>query len=165
MSMGRMAAREHSLGFSFIELLATLAIMAVLLLVAVPSARLVSQRHREAELRDALATIRDGIDRYHRAVEQGRVRAKLGESGFPPTLSVLVEGVEDVSTPDRRKIYFLRRLPADPMYSGSAKSAAETWGLRSYESPPEDPVAGDDVFDVYTMATGTGLNGVPYKDW
>lgn len=152
-------------GFSFIELLATLAIMAALLLVAVPSAQLVTQRHREAELRMALATIRDGIDHYRKAVEQGRIQAKLGESGYPPDLTVLTEGVEDVSTPDRSKIYFLRRLPADPMYVGDAREPAGTWGLRSYQSPPDDPVAGDDVFDVYSTSTGIGLNDVPYKDW
>jgi len=152
-------------GFSFIELLATLAIMATLLLVAVPSARLVGQRHREAELRAALATIRDGIDHYKRAVEQGRVRTRLGDSGYPPDLTTLVEGVEDISTPDRRKIYFLRRLPADPMYTGAVKEPAETWGLRSYASPPDEPAEGEDVFDVYSTHPGTGLNGVPYREW
>lgn len=155
--------RRH--GFSFIELLATLAIMSVLLLVAIPSARLVTQRHREAELRTALATIRDGIDHYRKAVEQGRIQARLGQSGYPPDLAALTEGVEDVSTPDRRKIYFLRRLPADPMFVGEAGDAAETWGLRSYASPPDAPAAGDDVFDVYSTSPGIGLNGVPYKDW
>ena len=82
-----------------------------------------------------------------------------------PLLAVLTEGVEDVSTPDRRKIYFLRRLPADPMYVGEAVDPAATWGLRSYASPPDAPAAGDDVFDVYSTSTGTGLNDVPYKDW
>ncbi|EIL98057.1 general secretion pathway protein GspG [Rhodanobacter thiooxydans] len=160
-----LVGRRRSHGFSFIELLATLAIMAVLLLVAVPSARLVTQRHREAELRSALATIRDGIDHYRKAVEQGRIQAKLGQSGYPPDLAVLTEGVDDVSTPDRRKIYFLRRLPADPMYVGAAVDPAATWGLRSYASPPDAPAAGDDVFDVYSTSAGTGLNDVPYKDW
>ena len=152
-------------GFSFLELLSTLAIMAILLLVAVPSARLVTQRHREAELRTSLATIRDGIDRYRKAVEQGRVQVSLGSSGYPPDLAVLTEGVEDVSTPDRRKIYFLRRIPADPLYVGKTQQAADTWGLRSYESPPDAPAAGNDVFDVYSTAEGIGLNDVPYRDW
>lgn len=152
-------------GFSFIELLAALAIMSILLLVAVPSARLVARRHREAELRTALATIREGIDRYKAATEQGRVRIKLGQSGYPPDLQSLVEGVEDVSTPERRKLYFLRRIPADPLYAGDATDPADTWGLRSYASPPDDPQPGEDVFDVYSTAEGKGLDGVPYKDW
>lgn len=157
--------RRRAQGFSFVELLATLAIMAVLLLVAVPSARLVTQRHREADLRTALATIRGGIDQYRKAVEQGRIQTALGKSGYPPDLAALTEGVEDISTPDRRKIYFLRRLPPDPMYAGERREAAATWGLRSYASPPDAPAAGDDVFDVYSTSAATGLNDVPYRDW
>lgn len=152
-------------GFSFIELMATLAIMAALLLIAVPSARLVTQRHREAELRSALATIRGGIDQYKKAVELGRIPAKSGESGYPPDLAVLTEGVEDASIPGREKIYFLRRLPPDPFHPGTNAAPEDTWGLRSYESPPDEPSAGDDVFDVYSTASGTGLNGIAYKDW
>ena len=152
-------------GFSFIELLATLAIMATLLLVAVPSARLATQRHREAELRTALTSLRDAIDRYKKAVDQGKIPIKAGDSGYPPDLAVLAEGVEDASRPDRRKIYFLRRLPADPLYGGGARDPADTWGLRSYASPPDEPAAGDDVYDVYSTSGGIGLNGVAYKDW
>jgi general secretion pathway protein G len=151
-------------GFSFIELMASLAIMAVLLLVAVPSAQLAMQRHREAELRTALAQIRTAIDHYKKASEQGRIPLESGASGYPPDLATLVEGVEDASSPERRMMYFLRRLPADPFYSGRA-DAEESWGLRSYASPPDDPSEGDDVFDVYSRAEGIGLNGVPYRDW
>jgi general secretion pathway protein G len=152
-------------GFSFVELLASLAILGVLLLIAVPAARTVAQRHREMELRVALATIRGAIDRYHDAAMQGRVAVAAGASGYPPDLSVLVEGVEDLSTPGRRKIYFLRRLPADPLAPDGWRDPAASWGLRSYASPPDEPAAGDDVFDVYTLAEGTGLDGVPYREW
>jgi general secretion pathway protein G len=152
-------------GFSFIELLATLAIMAMLLLIAVPAARTVMQRHREGELRIALATIRGAIDRYHDAALQGRVATTADATGYPPNLAVLVEGVEDLSTPERRKIYFLRRLPADPLRPDGWRDPAASWGLRSYASPPDEPAAGEDVFDVYSTASGTGLDGVPYRDW
>lgn len=155
--------RPH--GFSFIELMASLAIMAALLLIAVPSAQMATQRHREAELRAALAQIRTAIDRYKQATEQGRVQVESGASGYPPDLLVLTEGVEDVSHPERRQLYFLRRLPPDPFYSGPAVPPEQTWGLRSYASPPDDPVAGEDVFDVYSRADGVGLNGVAYRDW
>lgn len=158
-------SRQRTPGFSFIELMASLAIMAVLLLVAVPAARMATQRYREAELRTALAQIRGAIDRYKRAAEQGRVEVESGASGYPPDLTVLVEGVEDVSTPERRRLYFLRRLPRDPFYAGGDAPPEDTWGLRSYESPPDDPAPGDDVFDVHTLSDGVGLNGVAYKDW
>lgn len=154
-----------SRGFSFIELLAALAILSALLLMAVPSVRLMTQRHREAELRSALATIRSAIDRYQDAAAHGRIARTAGDSGYPPTLAVLVDGVEDISTPERRKIYFLRRLPADPFYEGPSHDPADTWGLRSYESPPDAPAQGEDVFDVYSTRDGVGLNGVAYRDW
>ena len=161
-----MSARRRPSGFSLIELLATLAIMAALLLIAFPAAQLVVQRKREAELRSGLATIREAIDRYKGAVADGRIRVERGASGYPPSLDLLVDGVEDVTVPDRRKIYFLRRLPRDPFHEGpDGVPASETWGLRSYASPPEEPAVGDDVFDVYSMDDGVGLNGIPYRDW
>jgi general secretion pathway protein G len=162
---GQRAHGSSARGFSFIELMASLAIMAVLLLVAVPTAQLAVQRHREAELRTALAQIRTAIDRYKKAAEQGRIPVASGESGYPPDLAALVEGVEDASAPDRSTIYFLRRLPRDPFYTGQATAPEDTWGLRSYASPPDAPSEGDDVFDVYSLSPGTGLNGVAYRDW
>ena len=154
-----------SAGFSFIELMAALAIMAALLLIAVPSARLASQRHREAELRAALTEIRGAIDKYKKATEQGKISLKVGESGYPPNLTVLVDGVVDAGNPRGQKLYFLRRLPADPFYAGAATAPEATWGLRSCESPPDDPKAGDDVFDVFSQSAQTGLNGIPYSQW
>lgn len=152
-------------GFSFIELLASLAIMAVLLLIAVPSAQVAVQRHREVELRTALAQIRGAIDQYKKASEQGRILVEAGESGYPPNLLVLTEGVMDISSPKRSKMYFLRKFPREPFYRGQARANAETWGLRSYQSPPDDPSEGDDVFDVFSMSERVGLNDIPYREW
>lgn len=157
--------RWRSGGFSFIELMASLAIMAALLMIAVPSARMAVQRHREAELRTALAQIRGAIDRYKLAVERGQIAVESGESGYPPDLLVLAEGVEDASNPERSLIFLLRRLPSDPFYVGPMVPPEETWGLRSYASPADDPMPGDDVFDVYSRSERVGLNGVAYRDW
>ncbi|HEY0065197.1 MAG TPA: type II secretion system protein [Telluria sp.] len=162
--MKQRAARPGA-GFTFIELMMTLAIMGVLASVAVPLAQLAVQRQKEHELRAALAQIREGLDAYKRAADQGRIVVRIGESGYPKSLDLLVEGVDDQRSPARQKMYFLRRLPRDPMAPDGAAAAAASWGLRSYASPPEAPAEGEDVFDVYSTSDKTGLDGIPYRDW
>lgn len=152
-------------GFTFIELMVTLAIMSVLVLVAVPMVQVAVQRQKERDLRAALAQIRDALDAYKRAADQGRIAVKLGESGYPKSLEQLVDGVEDQRSPARQKMYFLRRLDPDPMTPGLATKPADTWGLRSYASSADDPAEGEDVFDVYSKSDKLGLNGVPYRKW
>lgn len=157
--------RSRVAGFTLVELMLTLAIMAVLVTVAVPLVQVSVQREKERDLRTALTQIRDALDAYKRATEQGRIPVNIGESGYPKSLEVLVEGVEDQRSPTAAKLYFLRRLPSDPMNSTPGLSAEQTWSLRSYQSPPDDPQEGDDVFDVYSKSDKVGLNGVPYRDW
>jgi general secretion pathway protein G len=152
-------------GFTFIELLMTVAILALLASVALPLAEVAVQRSKEQELRRALREIRGAIDAYKDAVDRGRIAKKADASGYPPSLEVLVSGVEDAKDPDKKKIYFLRRLPRDPMNDDATLSAEETWGKRSYASPPKAPAAGADVFDVYSRSEKAGLNGVPYREW
>jgi general secretion pathway protein G len=153
-------------GFTIIELVVTVAIVSLLATAAIPSAQLVYQRSRESELRASLRTIRTAIDAYKLAADTGRIKKQLDKTGFPPDLQSLTDGVEDASSPKEGvKIYFLRRLPRDPFWPDATAPAAETWGLRSYASPPEDPQPGDDVYDVRSRSSRTGLNGVPYRDW
>ncbi len=152
-------------GFTLIELVITLAVLAVLAMLVVPSAQVVMQRGKEQELRHALREIRTAIDAYKRAAEEGRIRIDAGTSGYPPKLSLLVEGVEDQRSPKRARLYFLRRLPRDPMYSDRAAAAEDTWAKRAYASEPHDPKEGEDVYDVFSRSTLTGLNGVPYALW
>lgn len=152
-------------GFTLIELVVTVAIVAVLASVAMPLAELTAQRARESELRAALRALRSGIDAYKAAFDANRLEREAGGSGYPPDLAALVKGVPDVTDPNSRKIYFLRRIPRDPFFTDPSVPAERTWGLRSYASPPESPAEGEDVFDIHSLSRGIGLNGVPYREW
>ena len=145
-------------GFTLVELLIVVAIVALLASVAAPLAELSYQRGKEQELRTALREIREAIDAYKRAADDGKIEKSAESSGYPPTLKTLVEGVPDKSTPEKSTLYFLRRIPRDPI-------SGEDWGVRAYASPANDPQPGKDVYDVYSKSEEIGLNKVPYKEW
>lgn len=163
--MKRGQQRGRAYGFTLIELLASAAILGVLATVAVPVIETSMRREKERELRQALRDIRRGIDAYKQAAVTGHIKQNPGDSGFPPSLLDLVEGVQDEQNPDGPKLYFLRRIPRDPFVRDRNVPADETWAKRSYESPPESPREGVDVFDVYSTSPLTGLNEVPYAEW
>ena len=152
-------------GFTLIELLVTVTIVSLLATMAMPVAELTVRRAKEQELRAALREIRGALDAYKRASDEGRIARSAISSGFPPTLEVLAEGAEDARSADKRRIHFLRRVPRDPFAIDAELPAARTWGLRSYDSPPDEPREGRDVFDVHSLAAGNGLNGRPYREW
>ncbi len=130
-----------------------------------PLAELANQRGKEQDLHASLRDIRTAIDAYKQATDEGRVARKADETGYPPSLGVLAAGVPNDKDPEKRNIYFLRRIPRDPFFPDPETPAEKTWGLRSYDSPPNSPSEGKDVFDVYSLSPGKGLNGVPYKQW
>ncbi|NJA88709.1 type II secretion system protein [Rhodocyclus tenuis] len=86
-------------GFTLIELMVVMAIIAVLLTIAAPSYFRHLERAREASLQQTLAVVRDAIDKFH------------GDTGaYPETLADLAS---------RR---YLRAVPVDPI-----TDSAETW--------------------------------------
>lgn len=155
---------SHRQGFTLIELLVTLALISLFATLALPLAELTVKRSQEVELRAALRQIREALDRYKQMADDGRIAMQPGDSGYPPTLETLVAGVVDSKSPDRQKIIFLRRIPRDPLAEPSQR-AESGWGKRSYKSPYDRPRPGDDVYDVYSLSTGVGINGVPYSEW
>jgi general secretion pathway protein G len=150
-------------GYTFIELVVVSAIILILASAAMPLAKVTATRTREAELRRALREMRTAIDKYKDAVDLGQIGGpdvKAGSEGYPATLEVLVEGVTPVNDATGRKLKFLRRIPVDPM------THSTEWGLRSYQDSPDSTSwGGQNVFDVYTKNTGTGLDGTKYRDW
>jgi general secretion pathway protein G len=165
------SSMNRNLGFTLIELVVTVAIMAILASAAMPLLQLSVQRSKEAELRTDLRQIRDAIDAYKKAYDEGRIELKTeGKTGYPPNLSALVEGIPDKKDPNNKnKLKFLRRIPIDPMLpndtSTNSQDASKMWGLRSYESDAAHPTAGEDVYDVYSLSPLKGTNGIPYAQW
>ncbi len=157
---------HRSLGFTLIELMVTLVILAILASVSFPLLKLTLQRNKEAELAQNLLQIRQAIDAYKQASDQGRIKKNIDQTGYPPNLEVLVQGVPDIKDPKKRLIKFLRRIPRDPMLSADDyRLFKHDWGLRSYRSDAQKPEYEDDVYDVYSLSPNIAINGVPYAEW
>jgi general secretion pathway protein G len=151
-------------GFTFVEMLVVVALVAVLASAVMPLAKVAGQRAREVELRRALREMRTAIDHYKDAVDQGLVPAtkvRPGSEGYPPDLETLVVGVEAAGQgTGERRLKFLRRIPIDPM------TREADWGMRSYEDKPDSRSwGGQNVYDVYSKSDGTALDGTKYRDW
>lgn len=152
-------------GFTLIELLLTLALLATLSTVAYPLTALMGKRDRELDLQRSLREIRRAIDSYKDAADDGRIEKSISDSGYPPTLQVLVDGVTDKTDLTGKKLFFLRRIPRDPLCECPELSPAQTWQLRSYKSTADNPQEGEDVFDVSSRTTRESLNGTLYSQW
>ena len=124
--------------------------------------RVTRQRQKELELRRSLREIRGAIDRFKDGVDRGQIGGtdvKLGSEGYPESLDTLVEGVNQVGRPGF-KLKFMRRIPEDP-FSGKTE-----WGMRCYQDDKDSSSwCGDNVYDVYSLAEGTALDGTKLKDW
>ncbi len=159
-SLSKRAAR----GFTMVELLAVVALLGILASLAFPLTESAARRVRESEFRHALREIRTAIDAYKLAFDTGLIAKQTGDSGYPSSLDILVQGVVNQKSVARERLYFLRRVPRDPNTVNDPRWRGQ-WQLRSYASTAHDPQPGRDVFDVYSASRLKGSNGVPYKDW
>ena len=156
MSSQRPIRKRSERGLTLIELIVTVAILAILASAAVPVARFKVKRDRERELRRDLWEMRDAIDHYKDAADRGAFQTKVDSQNYPPDLDTLVKGIDVQS----KKVRFLRRIPVDPM-TGKAE-----WGMRSMQDDPtSDSFGGQSVFDVYSKSQATALDGTKYSDW
>jgi len=143
-------------GLTLVELIITMAILAILASAAVPIARFQVKREKERELRYDLWMMRAAIDQYKDAADKGAIQTKVDSQNYPPDLDTLVKGVDIKG----KKVRFLRRLPVDPMTGNT------DWGLRSMQDDPDsDSYGGQSVFDVYSKSQGTALDGTKYSTW
>jgi general secretion pathway protein G len=154
-----MAGRRLATGFTLAEMVMVAALLVILAGVAMPVARNSVRRGKEIELRLYLRQMRNAIDEYKRYSDAQLIPVELGSDGYPTELETLVEGVEVIGQLDK-KVRFLRRIPVDPM-TGEAE-----WGLRSFQDEPDSTSwGGEDVYDVFSLSQGVGLNGIPYSEW
>lgn len=143
-------------GVTLLELIIAITILLILMGAAVPVVRLTVKRQKETELKRDLWEMRAAIDRYKDAADRNAFQIKVDSDGYPPDLDTLVKGV-DVQG---KKLRFLRRIPIDPI------TGKDEWGMRSTrDDPTSESWGGQNVFDVFSKAEGTGLNGTKYKDW
>lgn len=155
----RRPSEKAEKGFTLAELVMVAAVMVILASVALPVAKFTTRRTKEMELRAALREMRNAIDEYKRYSDAGLIPVDLGSDGYPTELEVLVEGVEVVGQIDK-KLKMLRRIPLDPM------TGEREWGLRSFRDEPDTTSwGGENVYDVYSLSGGVGLNGIPYREW
>lgn len=159
-------------GFTLIEMIVTLTVLAILTTVAMPIAKTAIQRDKELELRRALREIREALDAYKKLADEKKIEVEEDSEGYPPDLETLVNGVEvqeaqegkeggkESGKASKKIVRFLRRIPKDPM-TGTIE-----WGLRSYQDDPDSDVWGEEnVYDIHTKSGAKALDGSRYRDW
>ncbi|MBA7641005.1 hypothetical protein ES703_48677 [subsurface metagenome] len=156
----------HRKGFTLIEMLVTLTLLAILATAIFPLAKTAVKREREIELQRNLRIIREAIDVYKKLADEQKIEFDEDTEGYPPDLETLVEGVEVIEEgkegeePETQIVKFLRRIPKDPMTNSFE------WGLRSYQDDLDSDVwGGENVYDIYTKSLATALDGTKYREW
>ena len=130
--------KNRSLGFTLMELIIVISIMAILVAIAVPNFTSSIKRSREAVLRQNLFTLRSVISQY-----------TLDKQKAPQSLQDLIQAG------------YLKQIPVDPITDQA------NWTVDQEEdtvmSPDEQDQGGID--DVHSSASQVGTNGTAYSSW
>lgn len=164
--MRKIFSRKMIGGVTLVEMLVSLAILAILASVVLPFGQLSKVRTQEAELRHALRSIRLSIDKFHDACVSGKIQTNseyASSNCYPKNLEVLFEGVESTDS-DVELLYFIRRIPSDPFAEEDAEPI-DHWEVRGYTDSPDGTWAGDDVFDIRVIHDTVALDGSEYRSW
>ncbi len=156
--------RQRNGGFTLIEMLVTLTIVAILAGAALPLAKFAVKRQKEIELKRNLRLLREAFDAYKKMADEKIFEFDEDTEGYPTNLDILIEGIEIKESKEGNEVIrihkFLRRIPMDPMTN------SKDWGLRSYQDDLDSNFwGGENVYDVYTKSPGTALDGTKYRDW
>jgi general secretion pathway protein G len=129
--------RRREQGFTLIELIVVMMIIAILTAIAVPRFTAAIQNAREAALKEDLHVMRDAIDAY--TMDKGKA---------PQSLDDLVQAG------------YLRAIPTDPMTHSS-----QTWVTDSSDTLMDVNEEQSGIDDVHSGSDATGSNGQPYSSW
>ncbi len=155
----RRIGRSRSAGYTLVELVTVCAVMLTLAAAALPTAAWTNKRIKEAELRSHLRQMRNAIDEHKRFSDVGLLPIVIGTDGYPADLETLIAPIGLIGQASA-EVRFLRRIPRDPM------TGEQEWGIRSYQDAWDDTSwGGENVYDVYSLSDGVGLNRVPYREW
>jgi general secretion pathway protein G len=124
-------------GFTFVELMIVMAIIAVLLAVALPIYTRSITRAKESVLKNNLFTMRTVIDEY-----------TYDKQKAPQTLQDLVTDG------------YLRQVPMDPI-----TGAPDSWKIIEEDASNTVNQSQPGIFDIRSGSDKISLEGTPYSEW
>src|SRR5207302_7189421 len=124
-------------GFTLVELMIVMAIIAVLMSVAIPIYTRSITRSKESVLKNNLFTMRTVIDEY-----------TYDKQKAPQTLNDLVSDG------------YLRQVPIDSM-----TNTADTWKIVMEDASNTVNQSEPGIYDVRSGSEKTSLEGTPYSEW